>query len=93
MDVEYKLPLGVCRHAVAALDAALTDFHEIIEDEEISEEDKHQFEYLAEIAGNIMATVVNMTNREMDEADFLAENIGLELENHWEDTDLLDEEI
>ena len=58
-----KLPLGILRHCVAALDVAKSDIHEAIEDEDITEEDRQDFEYISNIIGDIMATIVNKTNQ------------------------------
>lgn len=92
---ESKLPMGICRHCITALDAAKTDIHEILEDEEINEEDRNQFQYISEILGDMIAVIVNMTNREIDEDDFMAEHIDLQLEDYWEEPeiDILDEEV
>ena len=92
---ESKLPLGICRHCITALDAAKTDIHEILEDEEINEEDRNQFQYISEILGDMMAVIINMINRECDEEDFLQEHIDLQLEDYWgePEIDILDEEI
>ena len=39
-DIKYRVPLGLCRHAVMKLDAFMADIHEIKEDEELSPEDR-----------------------------------------------------
>ena len=98
MDNETKLPLGICRHCIAALESAMTDINEITEDEEVLSDDKSQFEYISEIIGNCMAVITNMVMREMDEDEFLAEQIELESfdDNDIEESeipDLLDEEM
>ena len=92
---ESKLPLGICRHCVAALDAAKTDIHEIMVDDEVNDEDKQNFAYISDVIGDMMATIINMTNRECDEEDFMAEHIDLKFEDYHveEPIDLLDEEV
>ena len=37
--IKYRVPLGLCRHAVMKLDAFMADIHEIKEDEDLSSED------------------------------------------------------
>lgn len=90
-----KLPLGILRHCVAALDVAKSDIHEAIEDEDITEEDRQDFEYISNIIGDIMATIVNKTNQEIPEEDFMAEHIDLQFEECWSDNveNILDEEM
>ena len=92
---EYKLPLGILRHCIAALDAAKSDIHEVIEDEDIADDDRQDFTYISDILGDMIATIVNRTNREIPEEDFMAEHIDLQLEDYWSDNieDILDEEI
>ena len=92
---ECKLPLGILCHCIAALDAAKSDIHEVIEDEEIADDDRQDFVYISDILGDMIATIVNRTNREIPEEDFMAEHIDLQLEDYWSDNieDILDEEI
>lgn len=75
---EYKLPLGLCRQAVMKLESFATDVREIAEDEEIDPQDKETFTKLAEIAGWMMANIVNAVNREMGEEEFLAEELEMD---------------
>lgn len=101
MENESRLPLGICKQAIMKLDSFITDVNEIAEDEEITQEDKEKFLYMSELAGNMMATIENMINREMDEADFIREEIGMDEINEYpdnylsykDDEDLLDAQI
>lgn len=43
-NIEYRMPLGLCKQATMKLDAFITDIHEIKEDEDLSPEDKQMFE-------------------------------------------------
>ena len=92
---ESTLPLGILRHCIAALDVAKSDIHEVVEDEEIDDEDRQDFAYISEILGDMIATIVNKTNREIPEEDFMAEHIDLKFEDYWTEEigDILDEEI
>ena len=101
MENESRLPLGICKQAIMKLDSFITDVNEIAEDEEITQEDKEKFLYMSELAGNMMATIENMINREMDEADFIREEIGMDEIDEYpdnylsykDDEDLLDSQI
>ena len=101
MENESRLPLGICKQAIMKLDSFITDVNEIAEDEEITQEDKEKFLYMSELAGNMMATIENMINREMDEADFIREEIGMDEIDEYpdnylsykDDEDLLDAQI
>ncbi|GFI46866.1 hypothetical protein IMSAGC019_02186 [Lachnospiraceae bacterium] len=77
-DIKYRVPLGLCRHAVMKLDAFMADIHEIKEDEELSPEDRQIFEQIAEISGEMMAAIVNMVTKEMGEEEFLSEDVVMD---------------
>lgn len=72
---KQTLPLGIMRQAIMKLDSFIADMHECIEDEDISEENRNSFRYIAEVAGNLQAGITNMAMQEVDEAEFLAEQI------------------
>lgn len=69
-NIEYRMPLGLCKQAAMKLDAFITDIHEIKEDEDLSPEDKQTFERIAEIAGAMLAAIINMVTKEMGEEEF-----------------------
>ncbi len=73
-----KIPLGLCKQALMKLESALGDINEIREDPDLDEETKYQFEQMAEIAGNMMAAIVNIVSREMGEEEFVAETIAMD---------------
>ena len=97
MENESKLPLGICKQAIMKLDSFMNDINEIAEDEEISKEDKDKFLYMSEVVGNMLATIENMINREIDEEVFIKEEIGMdEIDEYPEFTDeddILDSQI
>lgn len=92
--MENKLPLGICKQAILKYEAALADIHEIIEDE-ISDEQKETFQTIAEYTGNIIAHIFNEINQEMDENEFIAEQIEMDEIGEWpeENNDLMNELI
>lgn len=77
-DIKYRVPLGLCRHAVMKLDAFMADIHEIKEDEDLSPEDRQTFEQIVETSGEMMATIVNMVTKEIGEDEFLSENVAVD---------------
>ena len=94
-----KYPLGLCRHLVAALDCALTDVREIME-EELPQEDMTNMEILSEVLCNSMALITNMVSSEINEDEFMAEEISMDFDSMHEKfddnemiTDILDQSI
>lgn len=81
-NIEYRMPLGLCRQAAMKLDAFIADIHEIKEDEELYPEDRETFEQIAEISGTMMAAIVNMVTKEMGEEEFLAEDVVMDETNN-----------
>ena len=77
-DIKYRVPLGLCRHAVMKLDAFMADIHEIKEDEDLSPEDRQTFEQIVETSGEMMAAIVNMVTKEIGEDEFLSENVAVD---------------
>ena len=95
-QIEYKLPLGLCKQAVMKLDAFISDIREIVEDEDIEPEDREDFETMAEMAGTMLATIINIVNKECEEHVFLAEQIPMDdIDSYPEEpeTDIMDTEI
>ena len=77
-DIKYRVPFGLCRHAVMKLDAFMADIHEIKEDEDLSPEDRQTFEQIVETSGEMMAAIVNMVTKEIGEDEFLSENVAVD---------------
>ena len=95
-EQDNKSPLGLCKQAVMKLDAFITDVREIIEDPDLDIEDRQDFETMAEMAGTMLATIVNIVNKECEEAVFLAETIPMdEIDEYPEDdmSDIMNTEI
>ena len=95
-EQDNKIPLGLCKQAVMKLDAFITDVREIIEDPDLDIEDRQDFETMAEMAGTMLATIVNIVNKECEEAVFLAETIPMdEIDEYPEDdmSDIMNTEI
>lgn len=83
--MDSKLPLGICKQCLMKLDSALEDINEVREDDEVSNEDKEDFQEMAAYIGQIMALITNKVSKEMDENDFMNET--LEMDPLTEDTD------
>ena len=95
-EQEYKLPLGLCKQAAMKLDSFISDVREIAEDEDIETEDKQDFETMAEMACTMLATIVNIVNKECEEAEFLGEKIPMDEIDQYpepEETDIMNDEI
>lgn len=78
-NIEYKLPLGLCKQAVMKLDSFITDLYEIRADEEVDPEDAFVFEQMTEIAGTMAAALVNIIAKEIGEEEFLNEDIAMDV--------------
>lgn len=95
--MDSKLPLGICKQCLMKLDSALEDINEIKEDEDVSEDDKQDFETMGAYIGQIMAAISNKVSREMNEDDFINENIDMDpFEDEYDeggDDDIMDMEI
>jgi len=96
-EQDGKIPLGLCKQAVMKLDSFITDVKEIIEDPDLETDDKQDFETMAEMAGTMLATIVNIVNKECEEHVFLGEKIPMDgidaYPDEIDDTDLLDTPI
>ena len=97
-EQDNKIPLGLCKQAVMKLDSFISDVREIIEDPDLESEDRQDFETMADMAGTMLATIVNIVNKECEESVFLGEKIpmdGIDVypDEVEEDLDLMDEPI
>lgn len=94
-DTEHKLPLGICRQAVMKLESFALDIREILEDEELDPVDKQNFTIMAEVAGTMMANIINIVSREIGEEEFLAEEIGMDKIDPYPgmDDDIMDQPL
>lgn len=95
MDLGNQLPLGLLKQATMKLDSFLSDVHEIKEDENLSPEQHLVMSQISDMAGNMMAAMINMVAAEIGEEEFLAEDINMDdIEEYPDDTsDMMDTEI
>lgn len=85
-EIDYKIPLGLCKQAVMKLDAFIADVNEIKEDPDLEPEDRQDFETMSEMACTMLATIVNIVNKECEEEVFLGEKIPMdEIDSYPED--------
>ena len=90
-----KLPLGIMRQAVMKMDSFISDIYECMEDDDLTNEQRATFGQIAEMAGSMQAAIVNMSNSEIEESEFINEQIPMdEIEQYpGSNDDLLDEPI
>ena len=77
------------------LNSFITDIHEISEDSDVDPEDKETFIQIAEVAGIMMANIVNIVSKECGEEEFLNEEIPLDDIDTYpgDEDDIIDETI
>ena len=96
-EKDYKLPLGLCKQAAMKLEAFISDVMEIKEDPDLEPEDKEDFETMAEIGCTMLATLINIVNKECDEHEFLGEKIPMDeidpYPDQLDDSDIMDTPI
>lgn len=94
-EIQYKIPLGVCKQACMKLNSFITDIHEMSEDPDVDPEDKETFIQIAEVAGIMMANIVNIVSKECGEEEFLNEDIPLDEIDIYpgDEDDIIDETI
>lgn len=94
---DFKIPLGLCKQAVMKLDSFISDVKEIIEDPDLEPDDRQDFETMSDMAGTMLATIVNIVNKECEEAEFLGEKIPMDgidaYPDSVEESDIMDDEI
>lgn len=73
--MEHKLPLGILRHCIKALDIGMSDLREASVDEDLDEATAARLESFAEMLGNIGAGIINLVADEIGEDDFIREEI------------------
>ena len=92
---EGTLPLGLCKQATMKLDSFMTDVREIAEEDDLSPENKLMFNQMSELAGTMMAAIINVVSQEMDEESFIAETMDMDPIDPYPDpiVDPMDEEV
>lgn len=98
MENNHRLPLGLCKQAFMKLESFVADIHEILEDEDLTQEEKYEFIQMAEVGGLLGARLLNIVKKECNEEDFLNEDVTLDdidlfPERETVSPDILDEEI
>lgn len=91
--MEYKLPLGILRHCIKALDIGMNDLREASVDEDLDESTAARLESFAEMLGNIGAGIINLVADEIGEDDFIREEIPGIDELQDSDEDLMNQEL
>lgn len=93
--MDNQLPLGILRQATLKMDSFISDIYEVLEDPDITSEDRYQFEQIVEVSSTIQAVIINTIKREISEEDFLNENPEMDhLEPYPEyEEDILNMEI
>ena len=95
---DYKLPLGLFKQSIMKLDSAMTDINEIMEDPDIDDDDRQLLGQMNEILCTMVATMVNIVHREVNEEEFIAETIPMDdIDEYpdfkYDDNDILSNEI
>ena len=101
MDEQHRLPLGLCKQLFLKVESSIHDLEDIISDEDLTDDEKYEFQQMMEVQIMIGMRVLNSVKKEIDETDFVNEDIGMDsMESEtYEDAgdpvtfDLLDEEI
>lgn len=90
-----KIPLALCKQAALKIDAFASDIYEILEDPDLSDEDRNQFSTIAEVTGTILGTIVSIVQKEIGEDEFLSMDVPMDEIGSYpgDDTDIMDAEI
>ena len=72
-EKKYSLPLGLCKQAALKLEAFNGDVREILEEEDLTAEERSIFEQMAEYSSVFLAHIVNIVHEECGEEEFLGE--------------------
>lgn len=77
----------LCKQAVMKIDSAMTDIREIIEQDNIDPDNKMMFEQMAEVGNGIIAALVTVVNKEMNEDEFMGETIDMDQIDEYPSSD------
>lgn len=92
-NADGRIPLGLCKQAFMKLSSALVDIHEIKEDDDLDEDEKHIFGQIADNLAISIAHITNIVTKEIDEEDFLNENIDMDPIDEYPEKDIMDMNI
>ena len=98
---EHRLPLGLCKQAFMKFQSAIQDLEEILGDEDLNDDERYEFYQMIEVGTMISLRLMNIVKKEMNEDDFVNEDIEMDSleEPTYEDCgepvelDILSEEI
>lgn len=76
-DEKHKIPLDLCRQAALKLDGFIADVYEIREYENLVSEDRQILGQIAETAGEMLAAIIAMASKEMEEEEFLSNDMSM----------------
>lgn len=92
--METNLPLPALKQAILKMESALLDIREIVEDENVTDEDREDFNELANYTSAMIAVMYNKVN---DDENFINETIEMDKIGSWpgesESDNIMDEEI
>lgn len=84
------LPLGILKQACMKLDSFMQDIHEIMEDSQVSSDDKQILMQLTEAVGTIEMNMINIVSNEMDVNEFLQESVEMDDIDEYPDDGMID---
>lgn len=89
------LPLGLIKQAYLKLEAFAGDIYEILEEEDLTEDQRNTFQTMKEMSTVLMAHLINIIKEECGEEEFLAEEVPMDEIEGWpgDDLDIMDQEI
>lgn len=93
---EHRLPLGLCKQASLKLEAFGTDIYEILEDPDLTDEERAVFQTMREYAVTMMAQLINIVRKECGEDEFLAEQVPMDPVEAWpgdDSSDIIDQNL
>ena len=92
MDIN-TFPLGVCRQAIMKLDSANIDINEMIEDEDMTEDNREILRNISEYLCVFQAALTNLAAEVMGEEEFLSETLQMDEIDEYPTSDILETEI
>ena len=98
---QHRLPLGLCKQIFLKVESTIHDLEEIASDDDLTTDERYEFRQMLEVQTMIGMRVLNMIKKEMNEDDFINEDIVMDSfeDEPYEDAgepvefDILDEGI